>query len=1042
MISKIIEFAVRQRVIVVMLFVLIGLASVYSFQEARVDAIPDIGENQQIVFTEWSGRSPKDVEEQVSYPLSVALQGVPGVKTIRSSSAFGFSSVSVIFEEDIEFYWARSRLLEKLSTLGDTLPEGVSPKLGPDATGLGQIFWYTLENKKGSSKKSSLAELRSLQDFFVRYHLQSVSGVSEVASVGGFVKEYQIDVDPRRLFAYDIHFTKLIKAVENSNSDVGAEVIEEGPREMIIRGLGFLESLEDIENTVVAVRENTPIRIKDVASVQVGAAFRRGALDRGGQETVGGVVTMRYGENPQFVIDAVKEKLKDIESGLPEHVEIVPFYDRTELIQRTLGTVTSALGQEIIITVVVVLLFLLHFKSSVLVSLTLPFGVGISFILMKVMGIDSNVMSLSGMVIAIGSMVDMGIIMTENIHSALSENPKAKGPERLKLVAHSAKEVGPAIFTAVMTTIVTFLPVFALTGAEGKLFTPLAWAKTLAMFGSVVVAVVLIPALATSFLKPPLRPIEKNKVSQKIVSLYQPALVWVLEHRKLFLVLPLLLFIAGGISFSKLGKEFMPSLNEGDILYMPVTSSDVSMTKARELLSLTDKILEEHPLVESAVGKLGRADTSLDPAPIGMFETVVKLVDEDHWPEGMDIYDVMAKLDRDIQIPGLVNSWDFPIQTRIVMISSGIKTQLGVKIFGDDLETLESLSQEVSKVIQEVPGAAGVYAQQISGKPYIEFDINRVAASRYGINVGEINKILQTAVGGMELGQFFEGRERYPIRLRYKKDMRSDIERLKKVLVPSLLGHHIPIEQLADVRLVTGPSMIPSENAMLRSLVQTNVRDRDVIGFVEEAREKVNEKIDLPKGYSIEWSGQFENEQRAKKRLMILFPLALMINLMLLYWGMRNMTEGLMIFSAVPVACAGGLILLGLLDVNTSVAVWVGFLSLFGIVVDDGVVMMTYLKQEVKRARPESFELLKEVILKAGSRRIRPLIMTTTTTMMALMPVMWSQGTGSEIMRPMAIPTLGGMAVSFISLFIIPVLFSYYYQRKILTKEFHDEVDV
>jgi Cu(I)/Ag(I) efflux system membrane protein CusA/SilA len=1018
---------------------LIGLAAVYSFKEARVDAIPDIGENQQIVFTEWAGRSPKDVEEQVSYPLSVALQGVPGVKTIRASSAFGFSSISVIFNEDIEFYWSRSRLLEKLSTLGGTLPEGVNPKLGPDATGLGQIFWYTLENKEGASEKSSLAELRSLQDFFVRYHLQTVSGVSEVASVGGFVKEYQIDVDPRRLFAYDIHFTKLITAIQNSNSDVGAEVIEEGPREMVIRGLGFLESVEDIENTVVGVRENTPIRIKDVASVQIGPAFRRGAIDRNGQETVGGVVTMRFGENPQFVIEDVKKKIKDIQSGLPDHVEIVPFYDRTELIQKTLATVTDALAQEIIITVIVVFLFLLHFKSSILVSLTLPFGVGISFILMKVLGVESNVMSLSGMVIAIGSMVDMGIIMTENIHSELSENPDAKGKERLRIISQSAREVGPAIFTAVMTTIITFLPVFALTGAEGKLFTPLAWAKTLSMFGAVIVAVALIPALSTYFLKPPLKPIEKNKVSLKIVSIYRPVLTWVLEHRGLFLIAPLVLLLLGGFSYTRLGKEFMPSLNEGDLLYMPVTTYDVSMTKARELLSLTDKILVEHPLVVSAVGKLGRADTALDPAPIAMFETVVKLVDEEHWPKGMDIYDVMEKLDRDIQIPGLINSWDFPIQTRITMISSGIKTQLGVKIFGDDLKTLESLAQEVTNVVKEVPGAAGVYAQQISGKPYVEFDINRVAASRYGINVGEINKILQTAVGGMEIGQFFEGRERYPIRLRYKKDMRDDVERLKKVLVPSPLGHHIPIEQLAEVRIVLGPAVIPSENGMLRSLVQTNVRGRDVIGFVEEAREKVNNEIDLPKGYSIEWAGQYENEQRAKKRLMILFPLALIINLMILYWGMRNMVEGMMIFSAVPIASAGGLILLGVLDVNTSVAVWVGFLSLFGIAVDDGVVMMTYLRQDIRRKKPESFEVLKKAILEAGSRRIRPLIMTTTTTVMALMPVMWSQGTGSEIMQPMAIPTLGGMAVSFVSLFMTPVLFSYYYQRKIENPESENE---
>ncbi|MAX65714.1 MAG: CusA/CzcA family heavy metal efflux RND transporter, partial [Halobacteriovoraceae bacterium] len=595
MIQRLIELSIRNRAIVVIAFVFIALLAIFSLKTARIDAIPDIGENQQIVFTEWAGRSPKDIEEQITYPLSVMLQGIPGVKNIRATSAFGFSIIYVIFKDDIDFYWSRSRILEKLSTTSSELPPGVTPKMGPDATGLGQIFWYTLENKKGASAPKSLAELRSIQDFYVRYLLQGVEGVSEVASIGGFVKEYQIDVDPNKLFAYDVHFSTLIKSIQNSNIDVGAEVIEDGDREYIVRGKGFFKSLTDIENVVVAVKNNSPIRVKDLASVNIGPSFRRGALDKNGIESVGGVITMRFGENPKQVIDNVKKRLKVVKQGLPKDVELVPFYDRTEVIERTIGTVYSALGQEIIITIIVILLFLLHFKSSVLVSLTLPFGVGISFILMKLLGIDSNVMSLSGLVVAIGSMVDMGIIMTENIYSSLAEKAEVTKKERVQIVMNSAKEVGPAIFTAVATTIITFLPVFGLEGSEGKLFGPLAWAKTLAMFGSVIVALILVPCLAVYLLKGELRPIEKNKVSSFIVDVYRPLLSWTLENRKIFVIFPLFILLIGLYAYSKLGKEFMPSLNEGEILYMPVTTPDVSMTKARELLAYTDKKLKEHP---------------------------------------------------------------------------------------------------------------------------------------------------------------------------------------------------------------------------------------------------------------------------------------------------------------------------------------------------------------------------------------------------------------------------------------------------------------
>ncbi len=1031
MIQKLIELSIRYRVFVVIGFIAIAVGSIFAVKNARVDAIPDIGENQQIVFTEWKGRSPKDIEEQITYPLSVLLQGIPGIDRVRGTSAFGFSTVYIIFKEDVDFYWSRSRVLEKLSTAKSELPSGVNPTLGPDATGLGQIFWYTLENEKDSVHPKSLQELRSIQDFYVKFLLQATEGVSEVASIGGFVKEYQVDVDPNKIFAFDIHFPQIIKAIKNSNIDVGAEVIEEGDREMIVRGVGFFKSIADIEEVVVAVKEGTPIRVKDLASVQIGPAFRRGALDKDGMESVGGIVTMRFGENPTDVINRIKKKLLQVKQGLPKGVVLRPFYDRSELVKSTMGTVYSALTQEILITIVVILAFLLHFKTSILVSLTLPFGVGISFILMYFFKIDSNIMSLSGLVIAIGTMVDMGIIMTENIYSHLAQKEQLSSKERVEIICESAKEIGPAILTAVLTTVVTFVPVFALDGAEGKLFGPLAWAKTLAMLGAVFVAIVLLPVLSIYMLKGKLVPMERNKVSRSIMNIYSPLLNWVLEHRKVFLLAPLLTCILGGFAFSQLGREFMPSLNEGDILYMPVTTPDVSITKARELLAYTDKIIKQHPLVEMSVGKLGRADTSLDPAPVAMFETIIKLKPKDEWPFGVSIFEIMNELDQKIQIPGVVNSWDFPIQTRIGMISTGIKTQVAVKIFGPDLKVLESLGQQVASKLQEVDGAYGIYAEQINGKPYVEFEIDRVKASRYGVNTGDVNTILQTAVGGMKIDQMYEGRERYPIRVRYKKELRDRLDELKNILVATPNGQHIPVSQLAKIKITVGPSMIQSENGLLRSTVQLNVRDRDVIGFVEEARDKIFSEIDLPAGYSIEWAGQFENQARANKRLMLLVPLSLVINLLIIYFGFRSFSLSAIVFTAVPIAASGGLILLWLGGFNTSVAVWVGFIALFGIAVDDGVVMMTFLKQALNTHRPKNWHELKETIMEAGTRRIRPLVMTTTTTVIALFPVMWSTGQGSEVMKPMAIPTLGGMAIELVSLFVVPVIFSFIYEKKI-----------
>ena len=1026
LVATIIEQAIKNRALVVIAFCVIFLVALFSIKTAHIDAIPDIGENQQIVFSEWPGRSPQDIEEQITYPLSIFLQGIPGIKDIRGTSAFGFSTIYLVFHEDIDFYWSRSRILEKLATLGDTVPDGVKPQMGPDATGLGQIFWYTLENEQDSQQPKSLAELRSLQDFYVKYLLSGVEGVSEVTSIGGFVKEYQIDVDPKKLFAYDVHFSAVVKAIQGSNLDVGAEVIEDGNREFIVRGKGLFTSLADIEQVVIAVKDNTPIRVKDVARVGLGPSFRRGALDKNGVASVGGVVTMRFGANPQQVIDRVKERLVVVAKGLaPAKVKLVPFYDRTEVITNTITTVYTALGQEIIITVIVILLFLLHFRASLLVSLTLPFGVGISFILMKIFGIDSNVMSLAGLVIAIGSMVDMGIIMTENIYAHLANKPSDNEQGRIQIIIEASREVGPAILTAVLTTIVTFLPVFALQGSEGKLFTPLAWTKTLAMLGALTVAIILIPSLATLFLRGKLRPLEDNRVSSIIVRTYRLLLTKILCIRPIFLCSLLPLLVLGYYAFSNLDKEFMPSLNEGDILYMPVTTPDVSMSKARELLAYTDKVLAEHPLVEYAVGKLGRTVSAIDPAPIAMFETVVRLVDKDQWPDGTSIYDIMQELDQRLQVPGLVNSWDFPIQTRIGMISTGIKTQIGIKIFGDDLQKLEELAAKIGEEVEKIKGAYGVYAERITGKPYIELNIDRVAAARFGINAATINTTLQTAVGGIPIGQFYEGRERYPLRIRYKKEFRDRIDELKRVLVPSPLGQHVPLEQLADIEIVTGPAAIQSEDGMLRATVLLNVKDRGLVSFVEEAKAQIAQKIKLPAGYTVVWAGEYENEVRASNRLRLLIPIILLINLLIIFIGSRNFANALLIFTAVPISMAGGMLLLWFAGFNLSVAVWVGFIALFGITVDDGVVMVTYLQQALKNRKPQTRAELYDCILDAGSRRVRPLLMTTVTTIVALLPVMWATSTGSEVMQPMAVPILGGMVVELLSLFAVPVVYSY-----------------
>ncbi|MFC1856272.1 efflux RND transporter permease subunit, partial [Thermodesulfobacteriota bacterium] len=1046
-IKKLIRFSLENTIIVFMLALIFIAWGYYSMTHIPVDAIPDIGENQAIVFTDWMGRDPKTVEDQVTYPLTISLQGVPGVKTIRSISGFGFSMIYVIFEDDIDFYWGRSRVLERLNVAQRWLPNGVTPMLGPDATALGQVFWYTVEGDG-----YNLAELRSIQDWFIRYQLNAVKGVSEVASVGGYVKQYQIDVNPNKMLAYGIKFSDIYTAVRRSNIDVGAKVIENNGMEFIIRGVGFIKSIEDIENIPLKSTDGVPIFIKNIANVVLGADFRRGALDKEGAESVGGVVIMRYGENPLRVIKAVKEKITELEQGLPEGVKIVPFYDRTGLIHETIDMLKSALTEEMLITILVIIFFLLHFRASLIVSSTLPFAVLLSFLAMYYIGIDSNIMSLAGIAIAIGTLVDMGIIMTENIYSHLAVAPLGKN--RVEVIYDAAVEVSSAILTAVSTTIIAFVPVFFMQSQEGKLFKPLAWTKTLALFSSVFIAITLVPVLCNIFLRDfdlkkrtsyiitgifslllfyysslilashfgvtalftryalallisavgsyivysisreKLKPVEENIVSKFIMRVYDPVIRWVLAHKFTFLTIPVMIVILGfsiwlgfdtlfspvkstfnvvGIKieqtkpwvylrhkFPGIGREFMPALDEGSFLYMPSLLPSASLTEVLESMKKQDILMKQIPEIDTVVGKLGRADTPLDPAPLGMIETIVTLKPKHLWrelplkrfysdadylpqflrsglntlfPETRKITksEILEELRKAADMPGVAPTWLQPIQTRVVMLQSGMKAMMGAKIFGDDLKTIEKIGLELEKIIKEVPGAVDVIADRIVGKPYMEYEIDRLAAARHGVGIKDIQDVIETAIGGMNLTWTVEGRERYPVRLRYERELRDNFEALKKILVSTPSGAQIPIEQVTNIKHTIGPGMIKSENSLLVGYTTFNTRDRDEVSVVEEAKALVAAKtksgeFSLPKGYYIKWAGQFENQVRASKRLSILLPLCLMINFFILYLGFKKISLSLVIFFAIPVALSGGFILIYLFGYNLSVAVWVGFI--------------------------------------------------------------------------------------------------------------------
>ncbi len=1025
MIEKIIEYSARNRVIILMVFGLVITWGIWSVYKTPVDAIPDLSDNQVIVFTDYPGRSPQVVEDQVTYPLAVNLQGLPQVRAVRASSAFGFSMIYVIFDDKADIYWARTRVLERLNYAASLLPSGVVPTLGPDGTGVGHVFWYTIEGKG-----YDLEQLRTLQDWFVRYQLNTVQGVAEVASIGGFVREYQIDLDPNKLFAYNIKVGKVMDAIKASNNDVGGKLIEQADAEYLIRGSGYVKSKADLEDIVVgADMRGIPVYLKNLGTVQIGGAIRRGLLEINGQgEAVGGIVVMRYGENAKEVIDRVKQKITELEKGLPPGVKINVSYDRSDLIMRAIDTLKKNLLEESIVVSLVILIFLLHFRSALVIVLTLPIAVLIAFITMKLMGVTSNIMSLGGIAIAIGVLVDAGVIMVENCYRHLSEiPPDERDAKRLEIVISSAKQVGRAIFFSLAIIVLSFVPVFMLEGQEGKLFHPLAFTKTFSMMGSAMIAITLVPVLMYYFMRGKMRPESTNPVSTFFIRLYSPVIRWVLVWKKTTIALNLLALAIAVPMFMNLGSEFMPPLDEGSLLYMPVTLPNVSITEAKRIIRIQDKIIKSVPEVEHVLGKVGRAETSTDPAPVSMFESIIILKPKEQWRAGVKKADIVAELDSKLQQIGVRNGWTQPIINRINMLSTGVRTDLGVKIFGNDLNVLKELALQAETILKPINGAADVVAERVTGGNYLDININRQAAARYGVSVGDIQDVIETALGGEMLSTAVEGRNRFPIRLRYLRDYRDNIPAIGRILVGSMDGAQVPLSLVTTMKITTGAPEINSEGGLLRSLVYLNVRGRDMGSFVTEAKQVLEQKLKLPAGYYVAWSGQWENQIRAKERLQVLIPLGMVIIFILLYFTFKSVLEASMVMLSVPFALVGGVYLVSALSYNLSVAVWVGFIALYGIAVETGVVMVIYLHEALDKKLingPCTESDIYDAAFEGAVLRLRPKLMTVAVALLGLIPIMWSTGTGADVMKPIAAPMIGGMISSAVHVLIMtPVIF-------------------
>jgi Cu(I)/Ag(I) efflux system membrane protein CusA/SilA len=1086
MIGRLIDFSLRNRFLILGLTLLVAAAGIYTVRTNPVDAIPDLSETQVIVFADWPGRSPQEVEDQITYPVTVNLQGLAGVKAVRASSAFGFSMVNVIFEDGTDLYFGRQRILERMNLIQGLMPKGVTPVLGPDASAVGQVFWYTLEGEG-----HDLGELRALQDWFVRYQLNAVPGVAEVASIGGFVREYQIDLDPNKLTAYGVSLRDVMEAVQRGNNNVGGKVIEQNGVEYVVRGIGLIRGLRDVGNIAVSASGGIPVYLSSLGTIQLGPGFRRGALEKDGREVVGGVVTMRYGESAPEIIARVKAKIQEVQKGLPAGVRIIPAYDRSALIGRAIGTLERSLIEEIILVVLAHVLFLMHFRSVLIVSAPLPIAVLIAFILMRVLGITSNIMSLMGIAIAIGVLVDAGIVITENCFRQLEKESEGGGAPRplIDSVRDATRQIGRPIFFSMVIIVLAFFPVFSLTGEEGRLFRPLAFTKTFAMIGATFLAVTLVPVLATFLIRGRVRPEESNPLMRGARRLYEPVLAWALRHRMTTLLgtagafllslvlvggaglllapvkLPFMAAAAAGSGGAQrmadrlagaqqwldshlaegVGREFMPPLDEGTLMFMPVTANAISLTQAVEIMKKQDAVLRSFPEVASVIGKVGRVESPLDPAPINMYETLVELKGREHWRPGLTKDALIAEMTEKSRMPGVTTIWQQPIRNRIDMLATGIPTQVGVKIFGPDLAVLERQAREVAAAVREVRGAADVYPEQILGTPYLEIEVDRDAIARYGATVGDVEDVIEAAIGGMDLTTTIEGRNRFAVRVRYARELRDDLEAIRRILVPvrSPAGAggtaHVTLAELAAIRLRPGPSMISSENGLLRERIFLNVRGRDVGSFVDEAKRVAEERVPLPPGYFLEWSGQYENQVRARNRLLIVVPACFAIIFVLLWLTYRSAREAAHVILAIPFALTGGNLLLWALhaaaahfgwrtEFHLSVAVWVGYIALFGTAVQTAVVMVVYLEEALRRkaaAGELTRETIREAAIEGAVLRLRPKLMTVSTVIAGLLPILWSTETGSEVAKPIATPVLGGMVSSLVHVLIVtPVIWT------------------
>ena len=1035
MINAIINASLRDRFMVLIATVIIALFGLFSYFNAPLDAIPDLSDVQVIIFTEYPGQSPQVVEDQVTYPLTTSMLAVPKTKVVRGYSFFGLSFVYIIFEDDTDMYWARSRVLESINYISGRLPPGITPALGPDATGVGWIYEYALVDRTG---KHDLAQLRSLQDWYLRYPLQTVDGVSEVASVGGFVKQYQVEVDPNALLRYNIPLSKVRHAINRSNSDVGGRLIEMAETEYMVRGLGYIQSLDDLNSIPVSVdNDGTPIRLRDVANVQLGPELRRGLVDLNGEgEVAGGVVIMRFGENALATIQGVRAKLKELEAGLPEGVEIVPVYDRGDLIERAVKSLNTSLLQELAIVSLVVIMFLLHARSAFVAIITLPLGILMAFIVMRYQGLNANIMSLGGIAITIGTMVDGAIVMVENAHTRLAQAGEQLGrdltiDERWKTIGESSREVGPALFFSLLVITASFIPIFTMQAQEGRLFSPLAFTATYAMASAAILAVTLVPVMMGYFLRGKIIAEQKNPVNRLLHAMHTPALKAAMSWRGATILIAALLLAVTYYPFSKLGSEFMPPLDEGDILYMPTTFPGISVTKAKELLQQTDRILATFPEVHHVFGKVGRAESATDPAPLSMIETTVRLKPKEQWPDpGKTTQQLMSEMDKAIRFPGVANAWTMPIKTRIDMLSTGIKTPVGIKVSGPDLNVLQEISLQIEEAMKTIPETLSAFGDRAVGGYYLDFVIDREKAARYGLTVGDIQDVIQSAIGGMNITWTVEGLERYPVNLRYPRELRNDLETLKRVLIPTPTGAQIPLALVVDLGYTRGPPVIKSEDSRPNAWIYVDLSTSDIGGFVAQAKKVVEDRVELPAGYTLVWSGQFEYMERAAKRLSIVAPVTLLIIFLLLYLNFRNVTEPVVVMMSIPFGLIGGIWLIYINGYNMSVAVAVGFIALAGMAAEIGVLVLSFIDMEIGKRRAASdaslsVDEIKDAVLSATSRRVRPIAMTAVSTMAGLLPIMLSSGTGSDVTHRIAAPMLGGMlTVLILNLLVLPVIYS------------------